>query len=169
MEPQLAGGTVALPRRWLLAGAILLAGLAGAAHADTAQMAVSAVVPSKNNCKFDLNSLALGFGTINQLNSGALQQSGTITFTCKGSSALAAFAVTANDGLNATGPGLRRMANLTTPGTFMPYSLSLSPTGGTAAKNVPQTLTVTVTLAQSGFENAAVGSYQDTVVLTVDP
>jgi spore coat protein U-like protein len=169
VETLLAGGTPGGRRRLPMAGAALLALLAGAAHADSALMAVSAVVPSKNNCKFDANSLALGFGTIDQLTATPLQQTGTITFTCKGSSALAAFAITADNGLNATGPGQRRMANLTSPGNFLPYGLSLSTTAGTAPKNVPQNLTVTITLQQSHFQSAAVGSYQDTVVLTVDP
>jgi spore coat protein U-like protein len=151
----------------LVAAALIAA--AGAVRADSVSMAVSAVVPSKNNCKFSTGTLSLPFGVLNQLGTGPLSVSATIDFVCNGASPSATYSVTASDGANSTGPAARRMANQTTAGSFLPYSLSLAPTGGTVAKGTPVTLTATGTLQAADYQNALVGTYQDTVVLTVSP
>lgn len=132
-------------------------------------MAVSAVITSKNVCKFSSGSLALPFGTLDQLSTTAATATATMDFICNGSSLTAVYSISANDGLNATAPGNRRMANQTTSGWYMPYSLALSPTSGTVAKGVPVTLTATGTIQASDVQSAAAGSYQDTVVLTLTP
>ena len=52
---------------------------------------------------------------------------------------------------------------------FLPYSLALSPTSGSAPKNVSQPLTATVTIPVASFQQAIVGTFADTVVITVSP
>jgi spore coat protein U-like protein len=151
---------------WRFALALALLGT-GSAHANSVGMPVSAVVPSKNVCKFSTSSLALPFGTVDQLGAAPLVVPVTIDFVCNGASATAIYSVTASDGAQASGPGLRRMANGT--GSFLPYDLTLTPSAGTVSKGTPVTVTVTGTLQPANYQNAPVGVYQDTVVLTVAP
>jgi spore coat protein U-like protein len=158
-----------LSSAWRLVLLVPFLAAINAARADAVGMAVSAVVPSKNVCKFSTNSLALPFGTLNQLGAAPIVVSVTIDFVCNGSSPTATYVVTASDGANASGAGAPRMANQTTAGSFLPYALSLSPSAGSVPKGVAVTVTATGTLQAADYQNALVGTYQDTVVLTVAP
>lgn len=155
--------------RWLL---LLAAGLAGAAAAQAAgssAMTVSAVVLSKSNCKFSGGAMILDFGTLNPASSANATASASIGFSCNGSAPMATFAISAGNGLHSSGPGARRMRHATVATEFIAYSISLSPTSATVPKGVAQTLTVAGTIAPGAFQNATVGTYSDTVVITLTP
>lgn len=148
---------------------LVLAAFVGTAQADSSTMAVSAVIPSKNVCKFSGGALALPFGTIDPSAGANINAVATMGFTCNGSSPFATFGITAGDGLYSSGPSARRMQHQTLAGTYLPYSLTWTPTAATVPKGSAQTLTVTGTLQPSNFQSALPGSYRDVVVLTLTP
>lgn len=141
----------------------------GAHASGTGAVGVAAVVPSKNNCKFNGSALTLDFGSIDPASASNATASATLTFVCNGAASLATFFISANDGLYASSVGARRMRHATATLEFLPYSLTLSPTSATVAKGVNQTLTVTGTIQPFQFQNAQGGAYQDTVTLTISP
>jgi spore coat protein U-like protein len=152
-----------------LALPLVLAAFGEAAQAESATMTVSAVIPSKNICKFSGGTLALPFGTIDPATGSNITATATMGFTCNGSSPFATFGISAGDGLYSAGPSARRMQHQTLAGTYLPYQLSWTPTSATVPKGSAQVLTVTGTLQPSSFQSALPGSYQDTVVLTLTP
>lgn len=156
---------IALPRALL---SIALAAVACAAQANTGTLAVSAVVLSKNNCKFANGAAALDFLALDPGATANQTATATINFTCKGSDATAVFAVSGDNGLYSS-DGVRRMRNTVDTSQFVGYSLQLSPASGTAPKNVVQTLTITGTVAPAQVGDAIAGSYSDTVSITVTP
>jgi spore coat protein U-like protein len=159
-----------LRKRLPLLALMLLAGVSGCAQAaDTGSMAVSAVVPSKSNCKFSSGSMTLDFGNVDPASTIDATATASAGFTCNGSAPLATFFISAGDGLYSTGPGARRMRHTTVATEFMAYSLALSPTSATVAKGSAQTLTVTGTIQPFQFQNVFAGAYQDTVVITLTP
>lgn len=132
-------------------------------------MAVSAVIISKSNCKFNAGAMALPFGTIDPASTVNATATASATFRCNGSANPATFFISAGDGLHSTAPGARRMQNTTAPAEFMAYALSLTPTTATVPKGQNQTLTVTGTVQPFEFQNVPAGAYQDTVVITLTP
>lgn len=154
----------------LLLAALLLACAAGQGHAASGALAVSATVLSKNNCKFSSNAAStLAYTNLDPSGTSAVVFSTTRTFECKGSSPNATFFISASDGSYASGAGARRMRHATLTSEYLPYSLDLTPTTATVAKNTLQTLTMTVTITPSQFGNVVAGSYSDTVTLTLTP
>lgn len=141
---------------------------APAGAADTGSLGVSAVVLSKNNCRFNSNALTISFAAIDPSGGSAVTASGDIVFRCGGSSPTASWSVTAGNGLYSTGPGARRMRHASDTSAFMAYSLNL-PTSGTVPKNTDYTLTITATIQAADFQNAIAGGYSDTVVVSVTP
>ncbi len=143
---------------------------AGAAcAAGTAALAVTATVLSKNVCQFSSSTAALNFGSLNPAVGTNATATTSVQFICHGSAATAAYLVSQNSGLYKTAPNANRMRHQTVITQFLPYSLALSPATGTAPKNVTQTLTITGTVRASDYQDAYVGSYADTVVLTIVP
>jgi spore coat protein U domain-containing protein, fimbrial subunit CupE1/2/3/6 len=132
-------------------------------------LSVSATVLSKNQCKFNSSNSTLNFGALDTGSFADVTQSTSVQFVCRGSAPLAAFAFTTNDGLYDAGPSKYRMRHATVTTEFLPYSLSLSPTTGTAPKNVTQTLTISGTVKALDYQPAQVGNYADTVVITLNP
>ena len=80
----------------------------GVRAADNVSVVVSAVVPSKNNCKFSSGTLALPFGNVDPASVVNATASASTIFRCNGSAPLATFSITIGDGLYPT-PGSRRM------------------------------------------------------------
>ncbi len=165
------------PDRWLashchaaIACGLALACVGGAQAADTGTLGVAAVVPTKNNCKFNgPGALVLDFGTIDPASAANVTATATKTFTCNGASPMATFAIAANDGLYSTGAGARRMRHTSVLTEFMAYSITLSPTSATVPKGSVQTLTVNGVIQPFQFQNVAAGTYRDTVVISLDP
>jgi len=165
--------TRVLARASLVACAWLL-GAAGLSWADTSTLAVSAVVVSKNNCKFATGTSPVAMVTNNgtgidpSLTAIATGNS-TATFTCNGASSAATFTVTTNDGAHASGPGLRRMQHATLATNFLPYALAVSPSSATVSKGTPVTVTMTASVLSIDYQDAVAGTYSDTVTVTVSP
>jgi len=137
--------------------------------ADSNVVSVTATVISKSQCKFNSNTATLNFANLDPANPVDTTINTSITFRCGGSAPNATFSITDDDGLYETGPDMNRMRHTTIPTEYLPYSLALSPTSGTVPKNTNQTLTITGTVRGVDYQNAAMGSYSDTVVITIEP
>lgn len=138
--------------------------------APPAAISVTATILSKNQCKFgNPSSRTLAFGTVDPLNAVDVTAQVQLTFTCNGKDDPAAFSIGDDDGLYETGPNANRMQHLVSPGVYLPYSLTLDPTSGSAPKGSAQTLTVTGVLKGSDYQTAPAGDYSDTVTLTIQP
>lgn len=159
-----------LPRRLLVLGLLVL-GLLGSGlvqAAGTAPVAIGAVVLSKNICKFNSAALTLPFGTINAISDSDAIATATLTFKCAGTDPMAAYSITQNGGLHKTGVSENRMKHATLA-EYLPYSLSMTPAGGTAIKNDTVTVTIQGLIQPSHFQNVRAGAYADTVVLSITP
>lgn len=147
----------------------LLVIASGAATAAANTVAVSASVLSKNQCKFNSASATLAFGAIDPSGSAAATQSTTISFKCVGSALSATFSISHDSGLYETAVNANRMRHATVTTEYLRYSLTLNPVTATVPRNTDQTITITGTVAAPDYQNAYVGSYADTVVLTLIP
>lgn len=156
--------------RWLFLWACLLLGPAASpAAADSAVVSVGATVLSKNNCKFNApGSATLAFGKIDPSTNVNATATATLTIRCAGASPTVSYALNHNSGLHETGVNLNRMKHATL-NEYLPYALTLTPSSGTMAKNEDQTITLSSTVTPASFQNAAVGVYADTVVITLSP
>lgn len=151
-----------------LAAATLLAAAAGTAGAQS--FAVSAVVVSKSNCRFDSASLLLDFGTIDPASTSPATASVGGTVSCNGGQTEnVTLAFSLGDGTYSTGPGARRMQHGTELTEFMAYGLSVAPSSTTIKKNGGAAFTVTGTILASQFQNVLAGNYSDTVQISVAP
>lgn len=151
---------------------LLLVVVLTASHclAETTGLSVSATVISKNQCKFrNPSSQTLAFGDLDPLNPVDVTRQATLQFVCNGSSPSVSYVVTDDDGQNAVAPNANRMQHLSSPGNYLPYTFSVSPTSGSGTKGVDITLTVVGTVKGSDYQTAIAGSYADQVVLTVQP
>lgn len=131
---------------------------------ETTAVNVSATILSKNLCKFNSNKAALDFGTLDPSIPVTRSVSTTISFVCNGSALEATYSISDNGGLNGY-----RMVHETDAAQVIPYTLSLSPTSGNAPKSVDQILTIDGSIEGVDYQTALVGSYSDTVTITIDP
>ncbi|MEK6806404.1 MAG: spore coat protein U domain-containing protein [Pseudomonadota bacterium] len=132
-------------------------------------LSVGATILSKNQCKFTNGGpTALAFGAIDPSSPADSTATATTTFKCTGSSPMATYQITSDDGLYETSTSAPRMRHGTNLAEFLPYSINL-PQSATVPKNVTQTLTVNGTILAAQFQNALAGAYSDTVVLTISP
>ena len=155
----------------LLAASLLAAGLvssASAIAADSYSLAVSATVLGR--CVFTQAAgatltLTNTLGGIDPSSATNATGNATVTYKCTKGQA-PAFA--ANTGANDGGTGTNRVANGT---NYMVYTMTLTSggagTGFGAAEN--KTLTVAGSMVPAQFQNAAVGTYTDTVTINVTP
>lgn len=141
----------------------LLLALPIAFAADSNNIAVSTTVIQV--CKFNSATSSLSF-VMNPAVATNATASTSLTYWCtKGTNA----AVTNNTGLHAAGPN-NRMRHTTILTSFIPYTLTL--VGGTQmgqGKTVPLTLTINGTVLNASFINSDVGTYGDTVSITISP
>jgi spore coat protein U-like protein len=151
-----------------LAAALLATGVPLHA-ADSGTLAVSAVVLSRNSCRFVTTSWAIDFGTIDPSSGANATASVSASFVCRGSSASATYSIVADDGLYSPGAGSRRMRHGTATTQYMAYSLALTPASATVPKNTTQSVTMTGTITPAQFGDAIAGSYSDTVGITLSP
>jgi spore coat protein U-like protein len=132
-------------------------------------LTVSATVLSNNTCIFLSVNSAINFGALNPANSTDVNASTTIRFFCWGSSPMVTFLISDNDGLYETGPNANRMRNTAIPTEYLPYSLTLNPTTATVPRFSLRTVTLTGTVRAVDYQSAYVGSYADTVIVTIAP
>lgn len=137
-------------------------------QAATGNLVISATVLSKSKCTFDNPGTAtVSLPAIDPSGASAQVLTGSLPFTCKGSAPIATYSIAQDGGLqNSAG---NRMRHSTSLGEFLPYDLAISTTSGSAAKNVSQPLTLTVTIPVASFQQAIAGAFADTVVITVSP
>lgn len=82
---------------------------------------------------------------------------------------MATFSISDDDGLYETGPNANRMRHATILTEYLPYSFTLNPTTGTVPRNVNQTLTISGMVRGVDYQDASVGAYSDTVVISIVP
>jgi len=143
--------------------------IASIGYADSNIVSVTATVLSKSQCKFNSNTATLNFGDLDPANPVDKTIDTSINFKCGGSAPTATFSITDDDGLYEIGSNRNRMRHTTVLTEYLPYSLTLSPTSGTVPKNTDQTLTVTGTVRGVDYQDATMGSYSDTVVVSIEP
>ena len=164
-----------VPFRLPAAAAILLltllaVPLAGTCRAaGSASVAVTATVLSSSNCRFIGARPSLAFGNLDPAAAVDVTATATVDFRCGGSSPVATYAVTDDDGLYETGPDANRMRHAISPAEFIPYALSLDSGPGSIPRNVRGTLTITGTVRGADYRDAAAGSYTDSVVVSILP
>jgi hypothetical protein len=152
-----------------IATALLLLAAGVPAWADTSQLAVSAVVLTRSTCNFQTGTATLNFGTIDPSSSTTATASTTMRFWCIGFTGTTTYSVQAGNGLYSPGAGLRRVRHTTSTSDFMAYTLNITPASGTIGFFATQTITLSGTIVPTEFQNARVGAYSDTVVISVDP
>lgn len=144
--------------------------VAAVGHADTGTLAVSAMVLSKSNCSItSANPLTLAFGDIDPASWANATATATATIRCNGKANPATFLLTLGDGNHATGPSARQMQEGSVPTEFLAYSLTATPAFATIAKGATQLITISGTITPAQFQNARVGTYSDTVRITLTP
>ncbi|MEW6324139.1 MAG: spore coat protein U domain-containing protein [Nitrospirota bacterium] len=161
-------------RTLIVCALILSIGLAFSAGrawpADSNVINVRATVLSSSNCRFSPPKLAnIDFGIVDPLNPVNLTVSASLIVRCSGSSPLATFFISDDDGLYETGANANRMRHAIDATQFMPYSLSLTPDTATIPRNTDQTITITATLNGASYQNAIAGVYADTVTVNIVP
>jgi spore coat protein U-like protein len=133
------------------------------------QLSVSAIITSASNCRFTTGSASMGFGNLDPANPVDVPKTSAFTFRCDGGDHQVVFAVTQNGGLHPAGPGTNRMQHTSTADEFLPYSLALSSPPVPIPRNTGQTLTVSGTVRGVDYQSARVGTYSDTVTITINP
>lgn len=152
-----------------LSALIILLMAAGVMAAGTNTLSITAAVLSKSNCKFKSATSTLDFGTLDPSSPANVNASTTVLFVCNGSAPNATFLVSDDDGLFETAPNANQMRHATVLTEFLPYSLTLNPTSATVPKGVDQTLTISGTVTSADFQNALMGTFSDTVIITLAP
>lgn len=162
------GRSVKIIMHLFITAAVVLA-TAAVSDAGNNTVSVTATVLSKSNCHFITSASSLNFGSLDPASSSNVISSTTITFRCGGSAPNATFAINHDNGLYETGPGANRMQHSTVVTEYLPYTLTLSPLSNTVPKNVNQTLSISGSVKATDFQQAYVGSYADTVVISIAP
>jgi len=149
-----------------LLGMVMVLGLVlstGVAFADTNTFTVQASVIGI--CKLSSGTSTLDFGALDPSLTSDGAATTTVNFWCTKN---AGYTVAANNGAH-FGSGSKRMEG-PTAADLIPYSLSNNPsTGIGSGKTTPIVLTLTGSILNADYVNAAVGSYSDTVTLTITP
>lgn len=145
-----------------LVGACAL-GVTGIAQAADNTMTVTASL--NGACGFVLPNSTLAFGVLDPTSAANATATTTVDYWCTTGTVAA---TVHNNGANWDGSNIRMKE--TSSANYIPYSLAVAGGAGTGAgKSSPLTMTVTGTIANANYVNAAVGSYADTVTLTVTP
>jgi hypothetical protein len=153
----------------ILLSFILLAIAGGNAFAASINFTASAVVLSKNQCRFLSNNITLDFGNLDPTSGAVINASTTVNFRCQGSTPIASYAITDDDGMHETGLNANRMQHATNAAQYIPYTLNMSPTSGNVPKNVAQALTIDGTINGPDYATAEIGTYTDLVVISILP
>lgn len=152
------------------AGLLVLTLLPGVPAVDASgsnTLQVTAVVLSKNTCRFNSTASALNFGSINPTNPAPVTASMVLVYRCNGSDPVATWSVSSDSGLHELGPGQYRMQH-SALANYLPYTLAF-PASGSAPRNTNLNMTITGTVYPADFSAAIAGAYSDTVVLSILP
>jgi len=145
----------------MVIGMLAMAGSAMASGTNT--LTVSASVTG--TCKFVSGTSTLNFGALDPSSSSDVNGSGTTTFWCtKGTTQ------TLSAGNGANWDGSKRNMLDTVSSDKIPYTLTLTPDGGTnQGPGSPRTLTINGTILNADYISKTAGSYSDTVTLNITP
>jgi len=148
----------------MVLGLVLVLGRVAMA-ADTNTVTVTANVVG--TCRFNSATSTLAFGGLDPGVGGDVNASASTTFWCTRN---ASYSITDDDGLHESGVNGNRMEHTTTLGELIPYTFSYTPATGTGnGRTSPITLDISGTVTFANYQNAAVGNYADTVVLSITP
>jgi spore coat protein U-like protein len=111
----------------------------------------------------------LSFGAIDPAGTVDASANSNVVVRCTGSSRFATFLVTQDGGLYKTAPNANRMRNTSVATQFLPYDITFNPATATIRRNTDQPVAIRGTILAADFQSAYVGSYRDTVVLSVVP
>ena len=161
--------TARITKRILLSILLLVTIASSSAIAASINFTASAVILSKNQCRFLSNNFTLDFGNLDPTSGVNVNATATVNFRCLGSTPIASYSISDDDGLHETGLNANRLQHSVDAAQYIPYSLALNPVSGTTPKNVNQTLTVTGTINSPDYQFATVGTYLDTVVISILP
>jgi spore coat protein U-like protein len=151
--------------RFLLLAAALAGAAPAAISAGSTTLAVSATVLSKSNCRFTVKTgNTIPFGSVDPFSTATITITRTWELQCNGSANTASYVVKVGDG-----SGTRNMQHSTVPTALLPYGISASPSSGTVPKGATVSFTITGTLSSADYANARMGSYSDTVPVTLSP
>ena len=120
-------------------------------------------------CRFTTTTATFAFGNLNPGSPVDVNIAATLRFRCTGNPSPWTYTITDNDGRYETGIDANRMRNTTVTTQYLPYTLTYTPATGTVPRNQNQTLTINGTVKGIDYQYAYVGSYSDTVVLTILP
>jgi hypothetical protein len=153
---------------------VVAACLVGAGPTDAATtsgtLGVTATVLSKNVCKLsNANVLTLDFSTIDPTSRVDVTRQLTWSFSCGGSSPQVAWVLGTDTGQNPDGNQRRMSTGTLLNKRFLAYSLSITPSQGTADKSTTVNVTISGTVAASDFNVAVPGPYTDAVIITLSP
>jgi hypothetical protein len=142
--------------------------------ADSNSVSVTATVVSRGTCWFTTETSALNFGNLDPSNPVDVNASTTVNFRCWRGLFIwfpVTFFIGDDDGLYETGTDANRMRHATVTTEFLPYSFSLNPASGTVTGNptVNRTLTISGTVRGVDYQDALMGNYSDTVVISIEP
>ena len=143
---------------------MFMVAMAGSALASgTNTLTVSASVTG--TCKFVSGTSTLNFGALDPSSSSDTTGSGSTTFWCtKGTTQTLA----AGNGAN--WDGTKRNMLDAVSSDKIPYTLTLTPDGGTnAGPGSPRTVTIGGTILNADYVSKSAGSYSDTVSLNITP
>ena len=145
--------------------ALVVLAAGGAAWADSNTLTVTANV--RGTCKFSSATSTLDFGALDPSSGGNVNGSTTTQFWCtKGLQTQVTLA--AGLGLNSAGSTRQMKDSVSTD--LIPYSLTLTPGGGTnQGPASPRTLTISGTVLGTDYIGKSEGNYSDTVLLTFTP
>jgi spore coat protein U-like protein len=143
-------------------------------YSQTSQVNINAVVIAGSRCTFQTNNATINLGNLIPGSGIDVSGTATLTFRCQGKSPLV-YSITDDDGLWESSAGIHRMRHQTL-NEFIIYNFNYTPSSETITDPNPnrtitinRTLSITATALHSSYQNASIGSYTDTVTLTILP
>jgi len=154
---------------FIILSIFVTAGLSYAA--DSNVVSVTATVVSRGVCWFTTSNSALNFGNLDPSNPVDVNASTNISFRCFRLFGQVTFFIGDDDGLYEAGPNGNRMRHSTVATEYLPYSFNMNPTSGTVPSSLftNRTLIVSGTVRGVDYQDAIMGNYSDTVVVSIEP
>ncbi len=139
---------------------------------QTTSINISAAVVAGWTCWFQTSNATINLGNLTPGTGLDISGTATLNFRCIGFDTLS-YSITDDDGLYEASPGMHRMKH-STLNEYIDYNFTYSPQSETIIRrnriiNIRRTLNITATALHSSYQNASIGSYSDTVTLTLLP
>jgi spore coat protein U-like protein len=137
--------------------------------ADSNVVSVTATVISRGYCQFTTTTSALNFGNLDPSNPVDVTRNTSISFRCLGFFSPVTYYI---DDIGSYDTGnAHRMRHTTINTEYLPYSLTLNPRSATISWNpfIVHPVTIVGTVRGVDYQDAAMGNYSDTVVVSIEP